>query len=222
MSTSIPEVANTSVAHALLVTLKLGASTYKLTNAYRTLNDSNLAGFTALGGFLQCGSITENIKATTGDLQISLTGVPVDSNNYIGLVLNTPIKGGNVTVERAFFDTTTGFTTNVYERFKGIITTYGITEEVDTLAGENTATVSITAASSLSIIENQITGQRTNETDRKRFFPTDTIMDRVKDLHNVQFDFGRDFNSSSGGGGAGGGRGGGGGNRSRYKSIQER
>ncbi len=68
------------------------------------------------------------------------------------------------------------------------------------------------------MLENQITGQRTNEVDRKRFFPTDTIMDRVKDLNNVQFDFGREFNSTggSGGGGGGGGRGGGGNRRNRY------
>tara|TARA_R100001463_G_scaffold65234_3_gene118429 strand:+ start:1440 stop:2084 length:645 start_codon:yes stop_codon:yes gene_type:complete len=208
MSTSIPEVANPSVNHALLVDLTLGGTTYKLTNGYKmpvaTATDPAF-GYQALGGFLQCGTITENIKATTGDLQLSLSGVPVDSNNYLTTVLGTTVKGGNVVVQRAFFDTDTGETTNVYQRFKGIITGFSVVEELDVLDGENTATVSITAASTLSILENQITGQRTNEVDRKRYFPTDTIMDRVKDLHNVQFDFGREF-SSSGGGGGGGGR----------------
>jgi len=224
MSTSIPEVANSHIHHALLVELDLGGTTYKLTNSYKPFfsGTNPIAPYTALGGFLQCGTITENIKATTGDLQISLSGVPVDGNNYIGLVLNTPIKGGNVTVSRAFFDTATGNVTNIYQRFKGIITNASVTEDIDILDGLNTATVTVTAASSLSILENQVTGQRTNETDRKRFFPTDTIMDRVKDLHNVQFDFGREFNSSGGGGGGGGRGGGGGGNRNRYKSIQER
>ena len=227
MSTSIPEVANASIAHALLVTLKLGPTTYRLTNAYRSIVGSNpLNSFTALGGFLQCGTIADNIKATSGDLQLSLSGVPVDGNNYLTKVLATTIKGGEVIVDRAFFDTTTGDVTNTYQRFKGIITSYSVSEEMDVLSGENTATVVVSASSTLAILENQVTGQRTNETDRKRFFPTDTIMDRVKDLHQVQFDFGREFSGSTGGGGGGGGGGGrgggGGGNRNRYKSIQER
>ena len=230
MSTSIPEVANVNIAHALLVDLQLGSSTYKISNAYRTVsqNDPTLNPYKGLGGFLQCGQITENIKSTTGDLQLSLSGIPVDrtgsgdDEKYLELVLTKTIKGGNVTINRAFFDTTSGQITNTYQRFKGIITGYSVSEEVDTLNGINSATVVVTAASTLSVLENQITGQRTNEVDRKRFFPTDTIMDRVKDLNNVQFDFGREFNSTGGSGGGGGGGGGGGNRRNRYKDVQER
>lgn len=217
MSTSIPEVAEQSIAHALLVKLTLGQQgTYYLTNSYKQLQYSGQT-YKNLGGFLQAGQIVDNIKTTSGDFQISLSGIPVDDENYLSDVLNAPIKGSVVEVYRAFFNVDTGIIGNTYLRFKGIITSYAIQEDVDTLSGDSTATVVISAASTVAILENKISGQRTNETDRKRFFPSDTIMDRVKDLHKVQFDFGREFNSSGGGGGGGGGGGRGGG---RYRSVQ--
>ena len=233
MSVTIPEFANASIHHALLVDITLGGqsgsglTTYYLTNSYRGVDlfpyDGTTRTYTALGGFLQMGTVTDNIKATSDDLEIALSGVPVDGNNYLTAVLEANPRGANVEVKRAFFDDD-GFVTNVVQRFRGIVTTFSIDENTDTLAGENTATVVVRCASTTSILENKVAGQRTNETDRKRFFPSDTIMDRVKDLHQVQFDFGREFSGGSGGGGGGGGGrgGGGGGNRNRYRSVQER
>lgn len=219
MSTSIPEVAEQSIVHALLVKLDLGGNTYYLTNAYKQLLYNGQI-YTQLGGFLQAGQVVDNIKHTTGDFSLMLSGIPVDGENYLADVLNRPIKGSIVEVHRGFFNADTGIIGNVYLRFKGIITSYGIQEEVDTLSGMSTASISISAASTVALLENKIAGERTNETDRKRFYPTDTIMDRVKDLHQVQFDFGREFNGSTGGGGGGPGGGGPGGGRNKYITEQ--
>ena len=82
MSTSIPEVAEQSIAHALLVKLTLGQQgTYYLTNSYKQLQYSGQI-YKNLGGFLQAGQIVDNIKTTSGDFQISLSGIPVDDENY--------------------------------------------------------------------------------------------------------------------------------------------
>jgi hypothetical protein len=59
------------------------------------------------------------------------------------------------------------------------------------------------------VLENKVTGQRTNGTDRNRFYPTDISFDRVKTLQNTSFDFGKKYvgGNGYGGGGGGGGRG---------------
>jgi hypothetical protein len=58
------------------------------------------------------------------------------------------------------------------------------------------------------VLQNKISGQRTNSTDRKRYFPGDISFDRVADLTNTSFDFGKKYvgGQGYGGGGGGGGR----------------
>ena len=64
----------------------------------------------------------------------------------------------------------------------------------------------MTCASINTILENRITGQRTNPVDRNKYYPGDQTFNRVPDLHNVNFDFGREYTGGTGyGGGAGGG-----------------
>jgi len=67
--------------------------------------------------------------------------------------------------------------------------------------------VSVSCSSIVTILENRTAGQRTSPIDRDRLFPGDQTFKRVPDLHNIQFDFGRESNGAggSGGGGYGGG-----------------
>jgi len=42
-------------------------------------------------------------------------------------------------------------------------------------------------------LETKITGQRTDPTDRERFFSNDQSFDRIPDLKNISFDFGKEY-----------------------------
>lgn len=211
MPTSIPELAENNIKHCLLIDLEIDNTTYYISNAYKALT-YNSNDYTECGAFLQVTAFTEDIKTTNGDITISLSGIP-SNIDYIQTILGANIKGGICTVYRAFFDDSYAVT-NVYQRFKGVITNYNISEDDNLLEGRLTNTVGVSVASINTLLENRIAGQRTNPTDREQFFPGDGTFDRVPELHNVQFDFGREYTGGTGygggGGGGGGGRGGGG------------
>lgn len=206
MTTPITAVQASSISHALFIDLTLGNVTYYISSAYQPITIEGNS-YTELGAFLQIDDVTEDIKTTNGDVVIALSGIPSDAN-YMDIVLSTSIKGGNVVVRRGFFDTETlqPISGQMFERYRGVITNFAVDESTNFLTGELTNQIAITCASLNSLLETQVRGQRTNSTDRKRFYPNDISMDRVKALQNTSFDFGKEY---TGGGGAGGGGGGG-------------
>tara|TARA_R110002153_G_scaffold263231_1_gene424410 strand:+ start:1832 stop:2491 length:660 start_codon:yes stop_codon:yes gene_type:complete len=201
MTTTISPVDGTvNIKHALLIKLTLGPTVYYLSSAYKPITYGGNT-YTELGAFLQLSNLTEDIKMTNGDISLSLSGIPSQAD-YMNQVLTTPIKGGEVTINRAFFnDDYTVDAANVFQRFKGIITNFGIDETVDTLAGKSTNTIGITCASINTILENRISGQRTSCQDREKFYPGDLTFCRVQELNGVAFDFGREYSASSNYGG---------------------
>ena len=215
MSTSIPELSSNNIKHCLLIDLEIDNTTYYISNAYKAIS-YNSNSYTECGALLQVSQFTEDIKTTNGDIQITLSGIP-SNINYIQTILGAKIKGGIATVYRAFFDDNYAVT-NAYQRFKGVITNFTVSEDENLLESQLTNSVSVSVASINTLLENRIAGQRTNPTDRNEFFAGDGTFDRVPELHNVQFDFGKEYTGGSGGyggggggGGRGGGRGGGGG-----------
>ena len=214
MATSIPQVTDVNnIIHCMLIDLTLGSTTYYLSSAYKPVSYGGNT-YTELGSFLSVGSLTEDIKTTNGDIALSLSAIPSEAN-YMNTVLTTPIKGGSVKIYRAFFDDNYDYNaSNVYGRYSGVITNFNISEEDDFLQGKLNNTITITCASINTILENKVTGQRTALADRQKFFPGDTTFNRVADLQNVQFDFGRKYSGGYTGGGGwgpgGGGRYGGG------------
>jgi len=222
MATSIPPVDGTfNVKHALLIDLNLSSNVYYLSSAWKPVT-YNSNSYTELGAFLNVSNMTEDIKTTNGDISLSLSGIP-SNEDYMAEVLGTPIKGGEVTIYRAFFNDDYSLDSgNVFQRFKGIITNFAIEETENILQGQLTSSIGITCASINTILENKIAGQRTAPTDREKYFPGDQTFKRIPELQNVQFDFGREYTGGGsygggGGGGRGGGRGGGYGGRGRYQ-----
>lgn len=222
MATSIPPVDGTfNVKHALLVDLNLTSNVYYLSTAWKPVT-YNSNDYTELGAFLNVSNMTEDIKTTNGDISLSLTGIP-SNEDYMAQVLGTPIKGGEVTIYRAFFNDDYSLDSgNVFQRFKGIITNFAIEETENILQGQLTSSIGITCASINTILENKIAGQRTAPTDREKYFTGDQTFKRVPELQNVQFDFGREYSGGGsygggGGGGRGGGRGGGGGRHQQQR-----
>jgi uncharacterized membrane protein YgcG len=210
MARTIAPVQEDHIKHAMFIDLTLGGTTYYISSAYKPIT-YNSNTYTELGAFLQLGEIQEDIKTTNGDIGLRLNGIPSD-NDYISLILGSPVKGGEVVVYRGFFnDDLTLDSANVFQRFKGVITNFAIEEDVDILEGIRTNSVSVSCSSIVTVLENKTSGQRTSPIDRDRVFPGDQTFKRVPDLQFVQFDFGREFNGTGGSGGGGGRRGGGGG-----------
>lgn len=196
MTTPITQVEDTNfLQHCLLVVLELDTTTYYLTSNRRPLTfDGNV--FNALGWLLQVSDFQSDIKTNNGDISIALSGIP---ETLIDAVLTAPIKGGRVEVARAFQK---GGQLQAYARYRGIITNYAIEEQDDYLARDRTYTVTITCANINTLMENRVSGQRTNGSDRKKFYPGDISFDRCKDLQNVNFDFGKKYTGGNGYGGA--------------------
>lgn len=162
--------------------------------------------YTPLGGLLQVGAQNRNLRVTSGDTTIALSGI--DGNNIYN-VLATKIRGSEVEVLRGFYDNNMVLT-NTYPRFTGIITTYAIIEEREN--NEDNFTVSVGASSYKTVLENRIAGRKTNKESWQFFNNTDTSMNQVYSISGVQFDFGQDPKGKQvvpGGGGFPGGGGGG-------------
>jgi hypothetical protein len=206
MSTDIPAVqGNVNITHAVFLDIQLGSTnTYHISSAYQQITLGSTV-YQPSGAFLRISDLTEDLKTTNGDIQISLSGIPAEYN-YMNIILNTPIKGGTVEVKRGFFnpETLELLPSDVYTRYKGVITNFSIDETTNFLNGELTNQITVTCASINTLLENRVRGQRTNGNDRRKFYPGDISFDRVKDLKNVSFDFGREYTGGQGYGGGGG------------------
>lgn len=213
MSTTITEVQGTNIAPISLIDLQLGANVYYLSSNWKpvTVNSNT---YSELGSFLSVSSIDDNLKYNANDLTLTLSGIP-SGENYLQQILENPVKGGNVTLTRAFVNPTTyELTGNEYIRFKGVITNFKIDEQVNILSKQMDYAVTVTLASQLTVLSNKISGQRTNPEDRKRLFPADRSFNRIPILFNTSFDFGKEYVTGGGYGGGGDNRDGGG-NRNR-------
>ena len=207
--TTIVEVQGTNIQAITLIDLQIGATTYYLSSNWKPVTVGGNA-YTELGAFLSIANLSDDLKYNSSDLTLTLSGIPSDQN-YLSKILTENIKGGNVTIQRAFVDPDTyELTSSQYTRFKGIITNFKIDETVNILSKQMDYAVTVTLASQLTVLSNKITGQRTNPDDRKRLYPNDKSFDRVPILYNTSFDFGKEYST---GGGYGGGPGGGGNRR---------
>jgi len=204
MSTTITPVQGDHIVSILMIDLTIESTTYYISNAYKPVTFSGNT-YTQLGSFLNVDTLTEDIRTTNGDIAISLSGIPTEAD-YINLVLTTKLKGGQVIIRRGFMDKDDLEldTSEVYTRFKGIITNFNISEDVNIMERNSTNSATIVVANTNSILEQRISGQRTNPEDRKRLFPSDQVFDRIPELVNLHFDFGKPFNSGGNYGGGGG------------------
>lgn len=148
--------------------------------------DETISGnvYLALGGLLAVGSQNRNLRVTSGETAISLSGI--DGNNIYN-VLATKIRGSTVEVLRGFYNNNMVLG-NVYNRFTGIVTSYGISEDRE--GQEDNFTVSVGASSYKTVLENRIAGRKTNKESWQFFNPTDVSMNQVYSISGVTFDFG--------------------------------
>ena len=144
--------------------------------------------YNALGGLLAIGAQTRNLRVTSGDTVVSLSGI--DGNNIFN-VLATKIRGSEIEITRGFYYANMVLNTanGVYPRFRGIVTSYGIVEDREERT--DNFTVTIGASSYKTVLENRIAGRKTNKESWRFFDSTDSSMDQVYAISGVAFDFGQ-------------------------------
>lgn len=185
MPTAIPPVTgNVNVSSGIFVSMTLGDNTYRFSNAYKTLTVAGQS-YTDLGSLLSVGEFVYDYKATQNTLQIAISGIP-NTTDYMNIIQSEKIRGGDVEVRRVFFDPLTGepLAGEEYLRYKGLISNYVIEEEADFFAGYATNTLVFDCASVFSLLTSKVTGQRTNGSDRRKFFD-DPSFDNVKTLRTL-------------------------------------
>jgi len=165
MSTTITQVDGNNIEHGVLIDLTLDGTTYYISNCYKEVV-YNGNTYQALAGFLTVSEIQSNISNANDEIQVSLSAIPP---TYIAATLSEPIKGGEINIYRAFFDYTTQevITGAIYRRFTGIISNYSVQEDLDatTMTPEVNHTITIIASSIMGVLENKISGRRTNKQD---------------------------------------------------------
>lgn len=153
-----------------------------------TLNSEVYSG---LGKLMSVTSSSSELRISGNEVTITISGIPTNSINEI---VNSKIKGCPVTIYRVLFDSTTGeflnITGNPLQRFNGFINNYSLNEDYDIQGRIASNTIVLTCSSIVDILDNKISGRKTNPGSQKRFYPNDNSMDRVPNLENTTFNFG--------------------------------
>jgi hypothetical protein len=192
---NIPEVANSppSITNAEFVKLTIfneygniaNTSVYTFSSSYKPelIDGTN---YLPLGGLLLVGTQPRDLRVTSADTTITLSGV---SGNNIPIVLGTKIKGSKIEISRGFYNNNYVLT-NTYPRFTGIITSYAIVEDRDEEI--DNFIINVNASSYKTVLENRIAGRKTNKSSWQVFNSTDSSMNNVYSISDQQFDFGAD------------------------------
>jgi hypothetical protein len=190
MTTQMDALSSPSIRHAEFVKLTVQSTTYTFCNAAAPIT-VNGTTYSALGALLGISDVQRDIKATSDDLTLSLTGI---DTSYVALILSSDIKGSVVEVYRGFLDSNnqiiTTPTQQFFKRYQGIVNNVAISETFNEEARIRVATCSISCASFRLILENRMSGIKTNPVSWKQFYPNDTSMDRTPIIQNQYFDFG--------------------------------
>ena len=191
--TAIAALNGPQIRQAEFVRLTVGKdeNVYTFCNAAAPITVNGIT-FANLGALLNVGDVQRDMRSTSDDMTIALTGI--DPTN-ISLILSNDIKGSLVEVWRGFFDSNnqiiTTPTTQFFKRYQGIINNVSITEDFNSEARTRIATCSISCSSMRRILENRLGGVKTNQSSWQFLYPGDTSMDRVATIANTYFDFGK-------------------------------
>lgn len=192
MTTTMAALNSANIRYAEFVRLSVGTTPtiYTFCNAAAPVTVGGIT-FSNLGSLLTIGDVQRDVKATSFDMSISLTGI--DPNN-VALILSSDIKGSIVEIWRGFLDSDnqiiTTPTTQFFKRWTGIVNNVSISEDWNDQVRSRIATCVITCSSMRRILENRIAGIKTNKTVWQFFYPGDASMSRVDAISNTYFDFG--------------------------------
>jgi hypothetical protein len=180
-----------AVESALFVRIDVPGYAVLRFSDYKTTQTINGESYAALGQLVGITDSTSSIKATQGNMSITISGIPDSS---IAEVLAQKFKGSAVQVWRVFYDAETGtqlaIAGNPAGRFQGIIDNWSLEEDYTPGTTDVSNKILFTCSSSVDVLVNKIGGRRTNSNDQKALYPSDLCFDRVTVLMNSSFDFG--------------------------------
>ena len=191
----ITQLQQSTIRFADFVRLDLVKSDNSIETIGLTTADKNYkingVDYLATGPLLSISNVQRDMRATSFDLTVQLSGAEQDS---IFLVLGQTykLKGSRITISRGFFSPTYQLE-HVSNRYSGLISSYTITEDIapDETIPTGTYSIGITCTSFKALLENRISGRFTNDTSHRKFFPTDSSFDRVASIADKAFDFGK-------------------------------
>jgi hypothetical protein len=151
----------------------------------------NGESYVNLGTLLGITDSTSDLRATSGTLTITISGIP---NSSISEVLAQRFKGSKIQVWRVFFDANTkqilGIDGNPAGRFQGIVTNWSLAEDWTPGSPTTSNKIDFTCSSTVDVLSNKVAGRKTNSKDQKKYFPNDLSMDRVSIITKSNFNFG--------------------------------
>lgn len=143
--------------------------------------------YDGLGELLSVSSTEDSLRAAPSDITISISGIPIGN---VSDILDNRVKGSSVEIYRGFFDPKTGelisVSGNPAGKFKGIVSNYDITDDLPMGSDTGTITLTLIVTSVVELLNNKISGRRTNPAD----FPDEESMNRVMALAKSNFNFG--------------------------------
>lgn len=143
--------------------------------------------YTPLGEFLNVTPTTSELRPTSDQITLTVSGVPTNS---IPEVLFSKIKGSSVEIRRQFRDPSNNNLLGTQGYFFGRVNNFSLQEDYTVEERSATNIILFECANYLSVLEDKISGRLTNPTSNKRFFPNDTGMDRVPIIKGTKLDFG--------------------------------
>ena len=149
--------------------------------------------YSPLGGLLAVGPQQRSLRVTSADTSIQISGIG-GNNIYEILESQGKIRGSKIEITRGFFNNNVVLA-NAVVRFTGIITNYSIQEDREGV--EDNFTITLDASSYKTILENRISGRKTNKSSWQYFDSTDSAMNNLNSLAGFSFDFGGDPKSKT-------------------------
>lgn len=155
-------------------------------------DDANYYTYAPTGVLLTVSEFHNELTPSKNDVTIGLSAI---DQAFVSAMMGYKIKGSEVVIRRAFFDPETGLMLNIAgnpsKRFTGVIANYSFNDEVNTLTGEATTTISVSCSNIVSVLEQKIVGQKTSSNQRRSLFNDDKGFDRVATIATTNFDFGK-------------------------------
>jgi hypothetical protein len=202
MANNIPPIQNTNnirMADFIRITTQdaLGVTEiYRLasTPSVLTIPAVDSEPFDALGPLVKVGDATRDIKSTANETSVTLVGI---ESAQLGWVLSNKIKGSLIEMWHGFFDDnneliTTGGTGGLYKFFTGYVNSFNITEQWFEESRMYLGVINVTASSIQIILQNGTSGRYTNNNSWQFFEASDTSMERVAVIQNINYFFGKD------------------------------
>lgn len=149
-----------------------------------TLNGTT---YQALGELVGVTESSDELRAAPKDITVTISGIP-DQN--IPDILNNKVKGSSVEILRGIFDINTSelisLSGNPGGMFRGVVSNYEISDDLGIGDDTGTVTIALNATSIVELLNNKISGRRTNPSD----FDGEDTMSRVGTLAKSNFNFG--------------------------------